>query len=74
MRWMKVAFLVNGGVSRKGIIILNMVKSMVKKTYRGMIFIIFLSIMMISTVLLLTFLADPAAMLDHIKVVFGITK
>ncbi|SHE48031.1 hypothetical protein SAMN05444392_101646 [Seinonella peptonophila] len=53
-------------------IALNLVKSMVKKTYRGMIFIIFLSVLLIGTVLLITFLADPMAMFEHIKQVFGL--
>ncbi|WP_175552267.1 hypothetical protein [Seinonella peptonophila] len=51
---------------------MNLVKSMVKKTYRGMIFIIFLSVLLIGTVLLITFLADPMAMFEHIKQVFGL--
>lgn len=59
---------------RKGIIILNLVKSMVKKTYRGIIFLLFLSIMLICTVLIITFLADPVGMYEYIKNVFGISR
>lgn len=59
---------------RKGIIALNLVKSMVKKTYRGIIFLIFLSVMLICTVLVITFLADPVGMYEYIKTVFGISK
>lgn len=53
---------------------LNLVKSMVKKTYRGIIFLIFLSVMLICTVLVITFLADPVGMYEYIKTVFGISR
>ncbi len=54
--------------------ILNLVKSMVKKTYRGILFLLFLSIMLICTVLIITFLADPVGMYEYIKSVFGISR
>gem|GEM_PF-2553406 len=60
--------------SRKGISTLNIVKSMVKKTYRGILFLIFLSVMLICAVLIITFLADPVGMYEYIKSVFGISK
>lgn len=58
----------------KGLVSLNIVKSMMKKTYRGLLFIIFLSIMLISAALLITFLADPVSMFEHIKEVFGLKR
>jgi len=53
---------------------LNLVKSMVRKTWRGILFIIFLSVMLICTVLFITFLADPVGMYEYIKMVFGISR
>ncbi|SEN01283.1 hypothetical protein SAMN05444955_104252 [Lihuaxuella thermophila] len=57
---------------RKGFIILSLVKSMVRKAYRGVLFLSFLSIMLLVTILLVTFLADPQAMYELIKHTFGI--
>ncbi|MFD1422337.1 MULTISPECIES: hypothetical protein [Laceyella] len=51
---------------------MSMVKTMVKKAYRGVLFLVFLSILMLVTVLLMTFLADPQAMYDHIRQTFGV--
>lgn len=49
-------------------------KSMAKKTYRGILFIVFLSVMLICTVLVITFLADPVGMYEYIKGVFGMGR
>jgi hypothetical protein len=58
---------------RKGITTLSLVKSVVKKAYRGMLFLSFLSILLLCTVLLLAFLANPELMYEAVKRTFGIT-
>jgi hypothetical protein len=57
---------------RKGFIHLRAVKTIVKKTYKGVLFLTFLSILLLCTVLLLAFLADPQAMYEFIKQTFGV--
>jgi hypothetical protein len=51
---------------------LRAVKMIVKKTYKGVLFLTFLSILLLCTVLLLAFLADPQAMYEFIKQTFGV--
>ncbi|MGA9173711.1 MAG: hypothetical protein WBZ33_07050 [Thermoactinomyces sp.] len=51
---------------------MSLVKNVVRKAYRGVLFLSFLSILLLCTVLLLAFLADPAAMYDFIKHTFGL--
>lgn len=50
----------------------QVMKNAAKKVYRGLLFILFLAIMMLCTVLILAFLADPSLMLETIKQSFGI--
>lgn len=50
----------------------QVVKSAAKKVYKGFLFIVFLAIMMLCTVLVLTFLAAPDMMLDTIRRAFGL--
>ncbi|WP_164491655.1 hypothetical protein [Staphylospora marina] len=52
---------------------MSVVKSVVKKAYRGALFLGFLSILLLVTVLLLAFLANPEAMYEAVKKIFGIT-
>ncbi|MGA8943157.1 MAG: hypothetical protein WB502_10630 [Thermoactinomyces sp.] len=48
------------------------VKLMVRKAYKGVLFLTFLSLLLLCTVLLLAFLADPQAMYEYIKQTFGV--
>jgi hypothetical protein len=50
-----------------------MVKSFAQKFYRGLLFIVLLAVLMLCTILLITFLADPSRMIETIKATFGIT-
>ncbi|WP_044640586.1 hypothetical protein [Risungbinella massiliensis] len=52
----------------------QVMKNAAKKLYRGLLFILFLAIMMLCTVLVLTFLADPQGMLETIKKAFGLNS
>ncbi len=45
---------------------------MVKSLYRGLLFIVLLALLMLCTILFITFLADPARMVETIKGTFGI--
>jgi hypothetical protein len=65
---MLVGTLYVGGAS-----FLEMVKSIAKKFYRGLLFIVLLAILMLCTILFITFLADPSRMIETIKGTFGIT-
>jgi hypothetical protein len=47
-----------------------MVKSMVRSAYRSLMFILFLSVMLLVTVLLLAFLANPSLMWDSVRAAF----
>ncbi|WP_168188584.1 hypothetical protein [Thermoflavimicrobium daqui] len=47
-------------------------KTLIRKVYRGVFFVLFLSIMLLCTVLLLAFLADPTMMYATIKKIFGV--
>ncbi|MBD1371792.1 hypothetical protein IC620_05390 [Hazenella sp. IB182357] len=51
---------------------MNVVKSVVRKTYRSVMFLSFLSVLLLSTVLLLAFLANPQEMYNTIQSIFGI--
>ncbi|WP_156877485.1 hypothetical protein [Shimazuella kribbensis] len=52
---------------------MGMVKSFAKKFYRGLLFIVLLAVLMLCTILFITFLADPSRMIETIKGTFGIT-
>jgi Na+/serine symporter len=58
----------------KGVFGLSVVKSMVKSAYRGVLFILFLSVMLLCTVLLLAFLANPSLMMDSVERAFGMVR
>lgn len=58
----------------KGVFGLSVVKSMVKSAYRGVLFIIFLSVMLLCTVLLLAFLANPGLMMESVERAFGMVR
>ncbi|MBN2910191.1 hypothetical protein JQC72_11830 [Polycladomyces sp. WAk] len=53
---------------------MSVVKSMVKSAYRGVLFIIFLSVMLLCTVLLLAFLANPGLMMESVERAFGMVR
>ncbi|PTM58248.1 hypothetical protein [Desmospora activa] len=50
---------------------LTVVKSTVRSMYRGLLMILILSFLLLSTVLLLAFLADPQLMWDSVRKAFG---
>ncbi|WP_165875726.1 hypothetical protein [Hazenella coriacea] len=50
---------------------MSLVKTVVRKAYRGVLFLAFLSILLLCSVLLLVFLADPQGMYEYVKQVFG---
>lgn len=50
----------------------HVMKSAAKKVYKGLIFMIFLAVMMLCTILVITFLADPGMMLETIQKTFGL--
>ncbi|SFX11121.1 hypothetical protein SAMN04487866_101567 [Thermoactinomyces sp. DSM 45891] len=52
--------------------ILSFVKTVASKFYRGALFIGFLAFMLLSVMLLFTFLANPEGMIEHVKHTFGI--
>ncbi|BCU81248.1 MULTISPECIES: hypothetical protein [Polycladomyces] len=53
---------------------MSVVKSMVKSAYRGVLFILFLSVMLLCTVLLLAFLANPSLMMESVERAFGMVR
>ncbi|MDR6226437.1 hypothetical protein [Desmospora profundinema] len=50
---------------------MTVVKSTVRSMYRGFLMIFILSFLLLSTVLLLAFLADPQLMWDSVRKAFG---
>lgn len=54
-----------------GGLFLTVVKSTVRSMYRGFLMIFILSFLLLSTVLLLAFLADPQLMWDSVRKAFG---
>lgn len=50
---------------------LTVVKSTVRSMYRGFLMILLLSFLLLSTVLLLAFLADPQLMWESVRKAFG---
>ena len=49
---------------------MGMVKSLMRSAYRGLLFILFLSVMLLVTVLLLAFLANPSLMWESVREAF----
>lgn len=47
---------------------------MFKSAYRGVLFIFFLSVMMLCTVFLLAFLANPNLMMESVQRAFGMVR
>ncbi|GGE18385.1 hypothetical protein GCM10011571_20310 [Marinithermofilum abyssi] len=53
---------------------MNAVKSTVRSMYRGFMILFILSFMLLSTVLLLAFLADPQLMWESVQQAFGMVR
>ncbi|SFS95740.1 hypothetical protein [Marininema halotolerans] len=51
-----------------------MVKSTARSMYRGLLIILILSFLLLSTVLLLAFLADPQLMWESVQQAFGMIR
>ncbi|SDW25557.1 hypothetical protein SAMN05444487_10274 [Marininema mesophilum] len=51
-----------------------MVRSTARSMYRGLLIIFILSFLLLSTVLLLAFLADPQLMWDSVQQAFGMIR
>lgn len=49
---------------------MGMVKTMMRSAYRGLLFIMFLSFMLLITALLLAFLANPPLMFESVQQAF----
>lgn len=58
----------------KGVFVLAVVKSTVRSVYRGFLILFALSFLLLSTVLLLAFLANPQLMWESVQQAFGMVK